>query len=87
MRISTPTPVSGASRRHSTNSRARELDPRSQRTLAALLAYFAGYNELGWALESPEQELLFRLSPAAFDTDRAWWGQSVAIMASQRGDK
>ncbi|MEP6589930.1 MAG: protein kinase [Gemmatimonadota bacterium] len=131
-------------------ARARELDPRSQRTLAALLttlvslhrmdeaisvgeqaiallptdlgsvqylvmayigkgdlagahrvvraaigptpatevvAYFAGYNELGWALELPEQELLFRLSPAAFDNDRAWWGQSLAIMAGQRGDK
>ncbi len=52
--------------------RARELDPRSQPTLATLLTV--------------EYQLLFRLSPAAFDNDRAWWGQSLAIAASQRGD-
>ena len=51
-----------------------------------VVAYFAGYNELAWMLEPKEQELLFRLSPAAFDNDRAWWGQSLAIAASQRGD-
>ncbi len=51
-----------------------------------LVAYFAGYFELAWVLEPAEQELLFRLSPAAFDNDRAWWGQSLAILASQRGD-
>jgi len=51
-----------------------------------LVAYFAGYNELAWLLEDREYQLLFRLSPAAFDNDRAWWGQSLAIAASQRGD-
>lgn len=34
----------------------------------------------------PEQDLLFRLTPAAFDNDRAWWGQALAIAANQRGD-
>jgi TolB-like protein/tRNA A-37 threonylcarbamoyl transferase component Bud32/Tfp pilus assembly protein PilF len=51
-----------------------------------VVAYFAGYNELAWVLEDREQELLFRLTPAAFDNDRAWWGQALAIAASQRGD-
>jgi TolB-like protein/Flp pilus assembly protein TadD len=51
-----------------------------------LVAYFAGYNELAWLLEDQEYQLLFRLSPAAFDNDQAWWGQSLAIAASQRGD-
>ena len=51
-----------------------------------LVAYFAGYNELAWLLEDREYQLLFRLSPAAFDNDQAWWGQSLAIAASQRGD-
>ena len=51
-----------------------------------LVAYLAGYNELGWLLEDREYQLLFRLSPAAFDNDQAWWGQSLAIAASQRGD-
>ncbi len=52
-----------------------------------VVAYFAGYNELAWVLEPKEQELLFRLSPAAFDNDRAWWGQTMAIAASQRGEQ
>ena len=52
-----------------------------------LVAYFAGYNELAWVLEEPQQQLLFRLTPAAFDNDRAWWGQSLATAAMQRGDK
>ncbi|MES2123829.1 MAG: protein kinase [Gemmatimonadota bacterium] len=51
-----------------------------------VVAYFAGYNELAWVLEPAEQELLFRLSPAAFDNDRAWWGQSLAILANQLGN-
>ena len=51
-----------------------------------VVAYFAGYNELAWILEPAEQELLFRLSAAAFDNDQAWWGQSLAIAANQRGE-
>ncbi len=51
-----------------------------------VVAYFAGYNEFSWVLEPAEQDLLFRLSPAAFDNDRAWWGQSLAILAQQRGE-
>lgn len=49
-------------------------------------AYLAGYNELAWVLEPAEQELVLRLSPAAFDNDRAWWGQSLAMLSYQRGD-
>ncbi len=51
-----------------------------------VVAYLAGYNELAWVLEDRELDLLFRLTPAAFDNDRAWWGQALAIAASQRGD-
>jgi len=51
-----------------------------------VVGYLAGYNELAWVLEDAEYNLLFRLSPAAFDNDRAWWGQSLSIAASQRGD-
>jgi hypothetical protein len=50
------------------------------------VAYLAGYNELAWVLEEPQQELLFRLTPAAFDNDRAWWGQALSIAAMQRGE-
>jgi serine/threonine-protein kinase len=52
-----------------------------------VVAYLAGYNELAWVLEGREQDLLFRLTPAAFDNDRAWWGQALAIAAQQRGDR
>jgi len=52
----------------------------------AVAAFFAGYQEVSWALEDPERQLLFRLSPAAFDNDRAWWGQSLAVAHWQQGD-
>jgi tetratricopeptide (TPR) repeat protein len=45
----------------------------------AVAAFFGGYQEVSWALEEPERQLLFRLTPAAFDNDRAWWGQTMAI--------
>jgi TolB-like protein/tetratricopeptide (TPR) repeat protein len=55
-----------------------------QRALASgvsppvLAAYFSGYFEMGWILDPPTRALIPRLSPAAFDDDRAWWGQSLA---------
>jgi tetratricopeptide (TPR) repeat protein len=67
-------------------ARAVIRDALSATSATELVAYFAGYNELAWLLEEKEYELLFRLSPAAFDNDQAWWGQSLAIAASQRGD-
>jgi serine/threonine-protein kinase len=51
-----------------------------------LVSYFAGYNEMAYLFESKERELLFRLPPAAFDNDVAWWGQSLATAAYQQGD-
>jgi tetratricopeptide (TPR) repeat protein len=50
------------------------------------VTYFAGYNEMAWILDEAEQSLLFRLTPAAFDNDRAWWGQALAFAAYQNGD-
>ncbi len=55
-------------------------------TSTEVVAYFAGYNELAWVLEPAERQLLLRLTPAAFDNDRAWWAQSLAIAAYQFGD-
>jgi len=52
-----------------------------------LVTYFAGYNEMAWILDTAEQDLLFRLTPAAFDNDRAWWGQALAFAAYQQGDR
>jgi serine/threonine-protein kinase len=49
-------------------------------------AFFAGYQEIAWTLEEREQQVLFRLTPAAFDNDRAWWGQSLATAYWERGN-
>jgi serine/threonine protein kinase len=51
-----------------------------------LVSYFAGYNEMGLAFGPSERELLYRLTPAAFDNDRAWWSQSLATAYRQQGD-
>jgi TolB-like protein/Flp pilus assembly protein TadD len=52
----------------------------------AVAAFFGGYQEVSWALEEAERQLLFRLTPAAFDNDRAWWGQTMAIAHWQQGN-
>lgn len=51
-----------------------------------LVSYFAGYQELAFVLGPKERDLLFRMTPAAFDDDRAWWGQALALAAMQQGD-
>ncbi len=51
-----------------------------------LVAEFAGRNEQSWILEDRERLVLFRLTPSAFDDDRAWWGQSLAAAYWQQGD-
>ncbi len=52
----------------------------------AVAAFFGGYQEVSWALEPADRDLLFRLTPAAFDNDRAWWGQTLAIAHWQQGN-
>jgi serine/threonine-protein kinase len=51
-----------------------------------LVAYFAGYQEMAFVFDQSELDLLFRLTPAAFDGDRGWWGQALSIAARQQGD-
>ena len=52
----------------------------------AVAAFYGGYQEISWALPPEDQAIIFRLTPAAFDNDRAWWGQSLAVAYWQRGD-
>jgi serine/threonine-protein kinase len=56
-------------------------------TAPEMAAYFGGYQELSWALDEDDQRLLLRLTPASFENDRAWWGQSLATAWWQRGDR
>src|SRR5690606_9224964 len=51
-----------------------------------LVAYFAGYQETAYVLTDKQRELLYRLTPAAFDHDVAWWGQALSTAAWQQGD-
>ena len=52
----------------------------------SIAAHFAGYQETTWILEDRERQLVFRLTPSAFDNDRAWWGQALATAYWQAGD-
>ena len=51
-----------------------------------IAAHFAGFQETSWILEDRERQLVFRLTPSAFDNDRAFWGQSLAMAYWQRGE-
>jgi eukaryotic-like serine/threonine-protein kinase len=54
---------------------------------ATLVAYFGYYWDLYWVLEEPEQQLLLRLPPSAFDNSRAAWGLVLAQTFALRGDE
>jgi serine/threonine-protein kinase len=45
----------------------KEVEP------TALVAWVANWNDLVWVLDEPQRELLLRLTPSAFDDDRAVW--------------
>jgi serine/threonine-protein kinase len=52
----------------------------------AFVAYFGIYWDLYWVLKDPQQQLLLRLTPSAFDNDRAIWGLVIAQTYASRGD-
>jgi len=58
----------------------KEVDP------VALVAYVANTVDLGWVLDEPQRELLLRLTPSAFDDDRAAWGICLAQGFGWKGD-
>ena len=58
----------------------KEVDP------TALVAFVATYNDLDWVLDEAQQQLLLRLTPSAFDDDRASWGIALAQTHALRGD-
>jgi tetratricopeptide (TPR) repeat protein len=53
---------------------------------AALVAYMATSRDLCWVLDDEQQGLLLRLSPGAFDDDRANWGLALAQAHALRGE-
>jgi eukaryotic-like serine/threonine-protein kinase len=59
----------------------RQVDP------GALLAYFAVYNDLYWALDDAQQRQVLALPLSAFDDDRGNWGIVMAQLHHLRGDR
>ncbi len=53
----------------------------------ALVAYLANYNDLVWILDEGQRELLLRLTPGAFDENRANWGLCLAQAYALKGDR
>ncbi|HEY8795948.1 MAG TPA: hypothetical protein VIM15_13500, partial [Gemmatimonadaceae bacterium] len=47
---------------------------------------FGNFWDLYWVLDEPQQQLLLRLSPAAFDDDRSSWAVVLAETYRLRGD-
>jgi TolB-like protein/protein involved in temperature-dependent protein secretion len=52
-----------------------------------LVSYFALYQDLYWVLEEEDQKLVLRLTPSAFDDDRAVWATTLLQLAALRGDQ
>ena len=53
----------------------------------ALVANFANYWDLCWALDDAQQQLLLRLGPSVYDDDRGTWGIVRAQTYYLRGDR
>jgi serine/threonine-protein kinase len=54
---------------------------------ATLAGWFGWSWDLYWVLEEPEQQLLLRLPPSAYDNNRATWGLILAQTYYLRGDR
>lgn len=52
----------------------------------SLVAYFGDVRDLDWVLDNTRQDLLLRLTPAAFRDDRAAWAIVLAQASSRRSD-
>jgi TolB-like protein/tetratricopeptide (TPR) repeat protein len=51
-----------------------------------LVAYEANYLDLVWVLDEKQRELLLRLTPSAFDDDRATWALCLVQAYALKGD-
>jgi serine/threonine-protein kinase len=59
----------------------KEVEP------TALVAKFAVGDDLHWVLDDAQRDVLLRLTPGAFDGDRATWGIVLAQASALRGDQ
>ena len=61
--------------------------PPEEMDSTTLVAYVATYWDLSWLLDDAQQRHLLRLSPGAFDGNRAQWGIALAQAHAYRGDE
>jgi TolB-like protein/Flp pilus assembly protein TadD len=52
----------------------------------ALVVFLSNYYDLVWVLDNEQRELLLRLTPSAFDDNRATWGLCLAQAAALTGN-
>ena len=62
-------------------AKLKEVEP------TELIAQFASYYGLVWMLEDEQRDLLLRLTPSAFDSDRGHWATCFAEAYALRGDE
>jgi eukaryotic-like serine/threonine-protein kinase len=69
-------------------NRARSVVDAAARLIepSTLVAYFSTYFDLYWALDSAQQVLLLRLTPASFGDDTLAWGLALAATRALRGE-
>ena len=58
----------------------KEVEP------TVLVAFLANVDDLVWLLDEQQMELLFRLTPSAFDDERAAWALCLAQAYALKGD-
>ena len=63
----------------------REVSP--DVTAPELVAFFGLYWDMYWVLDESQQQLLLRLTPAAFDNDRSAWATVLMQLYWLRGDR
>jgi TolB-like protein/tetratricopeptide (TPR) repeat protein len=66
---------------------ARAVLRNSRAEPTGLVAYFSLYWDLYWVLDRQQQDLVLRLTPSAFDGNRAAWGIVQAQIHALRGDQ
>jgi non-specific serine/threonine protein kinase len=59
----------------------KEVEP------TALVAFLATIGDVDWVLDDAQRDVLLRLTPAAFDDNRAIWGIALAQAWARRGDQ
>src|SRR5262249_18776007 len=69
-----------ASARAVLTAASRQVEP------TALVVYFANYQDLVWVLDEEQREILLRLTPSAFDDDRAAWALCLMQAYALAGD-